>query len=621
MEIYDIPENWAVFYTMEVVLALDTIHNMGFVHRDVKPDNILLDRHGHLKLADFGTCVRMDADGLIRSTNAIGTPDYISPEALECQNGVGEYGRECDWWSVGILIYEMLYGVTPFYAEGLVETYSKILNHNLLEFPTDKLVSANAKAIIRALLTGRQHRLGRNGVDEIKRHPFFENDTWTFENLRESVPPVVPELTGDDDTCNFADVEEPKTPEEKFPVPQSFIGNHLTFVGFTFTKDYQLLAPAGAVENAAAVDNVDMRGRPTRHRTTEIKRLEELLGREKTNAEKWELQEKTLRAQIELMAQREAESQNSVANYQKDVKVLSQKLREAQRKFDVEAEIRRKTEALLADTMKRLDDEQGKRSREMSSRQQHTDKVAVLEKLLSEMQEKYKAESEMTQKLMKQGAESRMNKHEVEQQLNELHQRMATMQAKRDTLQQEVLEWQSRLSHERNARQQILDSHKELEAKLQTINLEIERNYAREQQIVEENRVLNEQVSRLEKENADLDVELKTSQQRHQYELKTHQEIERSQLVCKEEANMQEVKALQTKLNEEKTARQRAEQQAQEKERQISMLSVDYRQIQQRLQKLEGEYRQVSPIRLKLLVNYSVNVFVISPLFSPIRLL
>ena len=85
MSNYEVPEKWARFYTAEVVLALDAIHSMGFVHRDVKPDNMLLDASGHLKLADFGTCMKMCPDGMVKSETAVGTPDYISPEVLTNQ--------------------------------------------------------------------------------------------------------------------------------------------------------------------------------------------------------------------------------------------------------------------------------------------------------------------------------------------------------------------------------------------------------------------------------------------------------------------------------------------------------------------------------------------------------
>ena len=85
MENYEFPEKWTIYYTAEAVLTINAIHEMGYIHRDIKPENMLLDAGGHLKIADFGTCMKMDAKKKVKSDNAVGTPDYISPEVLQSQ--------------------------------------------------------------------------------------------------------------------------------------------------------------------------------------------------------------------------------------------------------------------------------------------------------------------------------------------------------------------------------------------------------------------------------------------------------------------------------------------------------------------------------------------------------
>ncbi|KAJ8916601.1 hypothetical protein NQ315_000246 [Exocentrus adspersus] len=234
-----LPESAATFYIAELVLALEALHNMGYVHRDIKPDNILLDRCGHLKLADFGSAAKLNTDKSVNLSPPVGTPDYIAPEVLQCLDNKNVtstgYGVSCDYWSLGVVAYELTIGSTPFAGQSSTSIYSKIMNaKNTLKFPPDVVLSQAYVAFVKALLTDQVSRLG---PDQIRTHDLFKNTY--FDTLRDQVPPFVPKITSVEDTGNFTDVQSKrKTPTiESFKKRTQFSGRNLPFIGFTFTHD------------------------------------------------------------------------------------------------------------------------------------------------------------------------------------------------------------------------------------------------------------------------------------------------------------------------------------------------------------------------------------------------
>ena len=211
-------EEEAKFYIAEIILAVDSLHKNKCIHRDIKPENIFIDKYGHIKLGDFGLSILSNnimypytyiwkntndeiysEQSDIKSSNnnikkiigfsKVGSVMYVAPEVVENKS----YGEEVDWWSVGIIFYEMLIGFTPFFEDREDKIIEKIKNFKKYLYIPKELknnLSNEATKLIFDFLEDKDKRLGIGGLDEIKKHPFFEGFDW--DNVRNIKPPFVP---------------------------------------------------------------------------------------------------------------------------------------------------------------------------------------------------------------------------------------------------------------------------------------------------------------------------------------------------------------------------------------------------------------------------------------------
>uniref|UniRef100_H2Y5U9 Protein kinase domain-containing protein n=1 Tax=Ciona savignyi TaxID=51511 RepID=H2Y5U9_CIOSA len=187
-------ESRARFYAAEIASAVGYMHSLEIIYRDLKPENILLDSEGHVILTDFGLC----KEGIKTNqttTTFCGTPEYLAPEVLKKQ----PYTKAVDWWCLGAVLYEMLYGLPPFYSRDTHEMYENILYKPLKLRPT---VSSAARNILELLLQKKpQLRLGSGEKDlnEIKEHAFFASLNWVELESKRIQPPYNPNVAGPED--------------------------------------------------------------------------------------------------------------------------------------------------------------------------------------------------------------------------------------------------------------------------------------------------------------------------------------------------------------------------------------------------------------------------------------
>jgi len=271
-------EDVSRFYIGECVLAIEAVHKMGFIHRDIKPDNILIDKDGHIKLSDFGLSTGFhkqhdsnyyqrlfDSSKALNSPrtssagrnsvmvnpihltmtskddvatwkanrrklaySTVGTPDYIAPEIFMMKG----YSKECDWWSLGAIMFECLVGYPPFCSQTTHETYKKIIDwqHHLL-IPDDVHLSQEAEDCIQRLICGRDQRLI---VDQIKQHPFFYGVEW--DNIRHIEAPFIPDLRSITDTSYFPTEDLENVPDVPLGGETDGKNKDLAFLGYTFKR-------------------------------------------------------------------------------------------------------------------------------------------------------------------------------------------------------------------------------------------------------------------------------------------------------------------------------------------------------------------------------------------------
>ncbi|KAF9555125.1 serine/threonine protein kinase, AGC, partial [Lunasporangiospora selenospora] len=224
-------EEDAKFYAAEVIAALEYLHLMGFIYRDLKPENILLHQTGHIMLTDFDlskqslpagepSIVKTGSPSIppaidtkscianLRTNSFVGTEEYIAPEVIK---GCG-HTSAVDWWTLGILMYEMLFGTTPFKGRDRNVTFQSVLQTEV-QFPElsmggTQTISSNCKSVIRKLLIKDDTlRLGsKAGASDVKAHPFFKTTQWAL--LRHMTPPIVPKVSLGEDAINFRVMHE-----------------------------------------------------------------------------------------------------------------------------------------------------------------------------------------------------------------------------------------------------------------------------------------------------------------------------------------------------------------------------------------------------------------------------
>uniref|UniRef100_A0A671LE09 non-specific serine/threonine protein kinase n=1 Tax=Sinocyclocheilus anshuiensis TaxID=1608454 RepID=A0A671LE09_9TELE len=614
-----LPEDMARFYLAEMVLAIDSVHKLHYVHRDIKPDNILLDVNGHIRLADFGSCLKLTEDGTVQSSVAVGTPDYISPEILQAmEDGKGKYGPECDWWSLGVCMYEMLYGETPFYAESLVETYGKIMNHKeRFQFPahvTD--VSENAKDLIRRLICCREHRLGQNGIEDFKQHPFFSGIDW--QNILKCDAPYIPEVSSPSDTSNFDVDDDCLKNTETMPPPShtAFSGHHLPFVGFTYTSSCTL-SDRGCLRESAAPAQMDVSVQRGLEDSLATEAYERRICR--LEQEKLELSRKLQESTKTVQALQYSSGDGPVSSSREfEIRGLKEEI-EMLRKQIVEQQLEQASPARrdlddsskqIRSLEKQLKSMKQERDNLQKSLQESSEKLKTQGKELKEADSQRKMAMQEFADVSEKVTELRSYKQRLSRQLRDKEEEMDSLNQKVEALRLEVRkserakkevsaeEFSAETQKEKKLRERSEQYSRQLEEELEGMKQKKQVGRSPSVGSSEQHKELSKLRADLENKIASYEEELSRREQQHANELKNLKkelrESEGQQLTLKKEIMMLKDKLEKTR-RESRSEREEFETEYKQKyERERVVLSEENKKLSSELDKMMSSFEKLS---------------------------
>jgi serine/threonine-protein kinase MRCK len=471
------------------------------------------------------------------------------------EDGKGKYGTECDWWSLGVCMYEMLFGETPFYAESLVETYGKIMNHkSSFDFPAEDPefpVGENAKDLIRRLICAPEDRIGKNGLDDFRNHPWFVGIDW--ETLRNGQAPYVPDVKSPTDTSNF-DVDDTEMKLLSDAVPPSsnpaFSGHHLPFVGFTFTQ-HSNLSDLGSLSGPSKCNGERASPESTRKLQDEINTLT------KRNGE--------LESQLKSMA----------SNNGHDATDSSPKIAELE---TILSHLRKENEETLREKQKLMENLKAVESDLKTSTQQNKQRMGEFADLSDEAKELRSRVLIVTRQMSDKQQEIENSSQKIEALRNDLRQ----VEKNRREIESKLQESIADVNRERQARERSEEFSRQLQAKGSNLNVH------------EEN--LKREIERLEIEKKELLAEQQT---RFNHELHIARE-QMAEMDAQRNLMHNEMQQIREKLaqdaikfDETVSAMRRDKEENSRLAGELEMLNETNKRLQYEQSQMEGDYEEL----------------------------